>query len=114
MGDSFSANPAAIARLGEQFAEQAQQLGRSAESFGGSALQIADAFGLLGACDGAMEQYVKMAHSTVQGLEQLASLWYQTGGQLMTQADVYELTDEEQARDLGGIMRPLNVPGGGN
>ena len=114
MGDSFSANPPAIAQLGEQFVEQAQQLGQAAESFGGCALQIADAFGLLGACDGAMEQYVKMARSTVQGLEQLASLWSQTGDQLNAQAEVYELVDEANAGGLRKCMQPLDASGGGN
>lgn len=109
MGDSFSADPAAIAGLGGQFAGQAQQLAQAAQSFGGSALQIADAFGLLGACDGAMEQYLKMAHSTMQGLEQLATLWSQTGDELNAQAEVYQIVDEMNAEGLRKCMQPLEA-----
>ena len=114
MGDSFSAVPSAIAQLGEQFAEQAQQLGQAAQSFGGSVLEVADAFGLLGACDGAMKQYVKMAQSTAQGLEQVAALWDETGNQLVAQAEVYQIVDETNAEGLRKCMQPLDAVGGGN
>jgi hypothetical protein len=114
MGDLFEAQPAAIAQLGVQFADQAQQLGQSASGFGGNVLQIADAFGLLGSCDGAMKQYISMAQSTVQGLEQLAALWEETANQLITQAEQYELTESENTRRLKGIMQPGAVAGGGH
>lgn len=113
MGDSFSAVPSAIARLGEQFAGQAQELGQAAESFGGSALEVADAFGLLGACDGAMEKYLKMAHSTVRGLEQLSALWDGTGNQLILQAEQYAVTEAESTGQPNGIPQS-GASGGGN
>jgi hypothetical protein len=113
MGNSFEAVPSAIAQLGVKFADQAGQLNQSASSFGGNALQIADAFGLLGACDGAMKQYISMAQSTMQGLEQLAALWDETANQLVAQAEQYELTDEQNAKQLHGVM-PGGGPGGGH
>lgn len=113
MGDSFEAQPAAIAGLGIQFGRQGQELSQAASGFGGNVLQIADAFGLLGACDGAMKQYVTMAQSTVQGLEQLANLWEETANQLIAQAEQYELVEAENARRMKGIMEPGAVAGGG-
>ncbi|HET9173058.1 MAG TPA: hypothetical protein VFN97_26760 [Actinospica sp.] len=113
MGDSFKAVPSAIAQTGLQFAEHGQQLGQSASAFGGSAFQIADAFGLLGACDGAMNQYVKMAQSTVQGLEQLAALWDETGNELIAQARQYEITEAQNTGQLNGILNAGAASGGG-
>jgi hypothetical protein len=113
MGNSFKAVPSAIARMGVQFGDQAQQLGQSASAFGGSAFQIADAFGLLGACDGAMNQYVKMAQSTVQGLEQLAALWDETASELITQAEQYEITEAENTGRLNGVLGSASASGGG-
>jgi hypothetical protein len=113
MGDSFTAVPSAIAQMGLQFGEEAQDLGQAASGFGGNVFQIADAFGLLGACDGAMKQYLAMARSTVQGLEQLAALWQETGFQLTSQAEKYDITEAENAHQLNGILRSGPASGGG-
>jgi hypothetical protein len=113
MGDSFKVVPSAIAQLGVQFGDEGRQLGQAASSFGGNVVQIADAFGLLGACDGAMKQYVGMAQSTVRGLEQLAALWQETGNQLIAQAEQYELTEAENAHQLNGILQSGTASGGG-
>lgn len=108
MGDSFTAVPSAIAQLGVQFADEGAQLGQTASGFGGDAFQVADAFGLLGACDGAMEKYISMAQSTVQGLEQLAQLWEQSGQTLVAQAEVYQACEEEQEQRFQGISQQLS------
>jgi len=113
MGDSFNAVPGAIAQLGMQFGEQGQELGQTAAGFGGNVFEVADAFGLLGACDGAMKQYISMAQSTMQGLQQLAELWEETGNQLIAQAEQYELSDEENARQFGVILQAGVATGGG-
>lgn len=114
MGDSFKAVPSAIAQLGVQFADEAGTLGQSASDFGGGAFQIADAFGLLGACDGAMEKYIGMARNTVQGLEQLAELWASTGNELVAQAEQYELTEAENTHQLNGMLQSGTASGGGH
>jgi hypothetical protein len=113
MGDSFTAVPSAIAQLGAQFIDEGAQLGQSASGFGGGALQVADAFGLLGACDGAMEKYISMAQSTIQGLEQLAQLWEQSGQQLIAQAEAYQACEEEQEQRFQAIQ-PQLAPGTGS
>jgi hypothetical protein len=106
MGNSFEAHPPAIAQLGSQFIEEAGVLGQNVSTFSGNAFQIADAFGLLGACDGAMKQYISMLNSTVQGLEQLAQLWEGTGEELIAQAEVYELVEQENSKMIHGVMQP--------
>jgi hypothetical protein len=109
MGDSFTAVPSTIAGLGGRFVENGALLGETGSGFGGNALQVADAFGLLGACDGAMEKYISMAQSTVQGLEQLAQLWQQTGEQLVSQSEAYQACEEEQQQRFQGIRQELPV-----
>jgi len=113
MGDSFTAVPSAIAQTGAGFVQEGQQLSQSASSFGGGVFEVSNAFGLLGACDGAMEKYMSMAHSTVQGLEQLAQLWVATGEQLVSQAEVYQAIEEEQQQRFQGIQQKLTTSGGG-
>lgn len=112
MGDSFTAVPSAIAQLGAQFVEEGAELGQTSSEFGGNVFQVADAFGLLGACDGAMEKYISMAQSTVQGLEQLAQLWEQSGEQLVAQAEVYQTCEEEQQQHFESVQQTL-APGAG-
>lgn len=115
MGESFTAVPSAIAQLGAQFIDEGSQLGQTASGFSGNAFQVADAFGLLGACDGAMEKYISMAQSTVQGLDQLAQLWEQTGRQLTAQAQQYQTCDEEQQQQIQGVGNgPASGSGGGH
>ena len=112
MGDSFTAAPSAIAKLGCEYAEQAEQLAKSAAGFGGSAFEISDAFGLLGACDGALQKYLTMLRCTMGGLEQVAQIWDATGGLLVEEADCYQNTDEQHARHLGEIANSLPAAGG--
>lgn len=107
MGDSFTAVPSAIAQLGAQFIDEGAQLGQAASGFGGDAFQVSDAFGLLGACDGAMSKYISMAQSTVQGLEQLASLWEQSGQQLVAQAEAYQACEEQQRQRFQAVQQEL-------
>lgn len=113
MSESFTAVPSAIAQLGAQFIDEGSQLGQTASGFSGNAFQVADAFGLLGACDGAMEKYISMAQSTVQGLDQLAQLWEQSGQQLIAQAEQYQSCDERQQQSLKGIQGGLGSGAGG-
>ncbi len=116
MGDSFTAVPSAIAQLGEQFIEEGARLGQCASGFGGNALEVSDAFGLLGACDGAMQKYIAMAQSTVQGLEQLGQLWEQTGVQLIAQSEQYQACDEQQGQQFQEVDQQKMTPdaAGGN
>jgi hypothetical protein len=106
MGDSFTAVPPAIAGLGAGFEEQGQQIAESANGFSGSAFQIGEAFGLLGACDGALEKYQSMLQSTVTGLGRLAQVWAQTGQQLIVTAQQYQIVDEQSAKRLARIGGP--------
>ncbi|HEX4787634.1 MAG TPA: hypothetical protein VH372_04185 [Actinospica sp.] len=106
MGDSFTAVPPAIAGLGAEFEAQGQQLAESANGFSGSAFQIGEAFGLLGACDGALQKYQSMLRSTMTGLGRLAEVWAQTGRQLIATAQQYQIADERSAERLAQIGGP--------
>lgn len=102
MGDSFTADPSAIAQLGSEFEDQSQTLSSSVSGFSGSAFSIGEAFGLLGACDGALSKYMTMLNNTMNGLDQLAEVWAQTGQQLQATARNYREVDEGCARSISG------------
>lgn len=106
MGDSFTAVPPAIAGLGAEFEAQGPQLVDAANGFSGSAFQIGEAFGLLGACDGALQKYLSMLRNTMTGLGQLAQVWEQTGQQLAAVAQQYQAADERSAQGLARIGGP--------
>jgi hypothetical protein len=107
MGDSFTAVPSAIAGLGAEFAAQGQQLIESANGFSGSAFEIGEAFGLLGACDGALEKYMSMLRNTMSGLGQLAEVWEQAGQQLECAAQEYQAVDEQSAQAIAKVAGSL-------
>lgn len=109
MGVSFTAVPSAIAQSGRPFMEEGEQLSQSASSFGGGAGQVADAFGLLGACDGAKDKYTSMTQSTTQGLEQLAQLWEHTGEELAMQAESYQALEDELVQLFESILKALGI-----
>lgn len=102
MGDSFTADPSAIAQLGSEFIDQAPALSSSASGFGGSAFSIGEAFGLLGACDGALAKYLSMLKNTMNGLDHLAEVWGQTGQQLQAMARNYQEVDAGCAQSISG------------
>jgi len=102
MGDSFTADPSAIAQLGAEFGDQAPTLSSSASGFSGSAFSIGEAFGLLGACDGALSKYLSMLQNTMNGLDQLAEVWARTGQQLQATARSYQDVDAGCAQSIAG------------
>jgi hypothetical protein len=101
---SFTAHPESIRRLGGQFCTASQGLTGPASDFTGSALEVGEAFGLLGACDDAMEKYVSMAQSTQSSLEMLISVLQQGGEILQEQGTNYELVDNAVAEKAGQIQ----------
>jgi hypothetical protein len=106
MGDTFTADPPAIAGLGSEFTDQAPALSSSASGFSGSAFSIGEAFGLLGACDGALSKYLSMLKNTMNGLDQLAEVWTRTGQQLQATARSYQDVD-------AGCAQSISEAGGG-
>jgi hypothetical protein len=102
--NSFTAHPESIRRLGGQFCTASQGLTAPASDFTGSAMEVGEAFGLLGACDDAMEKYVSMAQSTQASLEKLISVLQQGGEILQKQGTNYELVDNAVAGKASRIQ----------
>lgn len=70
-GDTTAINAAMVGHLAGKFTDHSDELGPKVTSFAGSTGQIGEAFGVLGACDGATEQYTNLTSETVTGLNQL-------------------------------------------
>lgn len=97
---SFTAHPESICTLGGQFTTAAQSLAGPVDQFTGSAFEVGEAFGLLGACDDAMQQYTSMAQSTQASLEKLLQVLQQGGTLLQKQGTHYELIDNTVAGQM--------------
>jgi len=101
---SFTAHPESIRQLGGQFSTAAQSLTGPVNQFTGSALEVGEAFGLLGACDDALQKYVSMAQSTQASLAKLIQVLQQGGATLQKQGTNYELVDNAVATQAGQIQ----------
>jgi hypothetical protein len=73
MGDRFKVDPTAVDGLADNgFTAEATDLRTALAAFESTAGQIFDAFGLLGACDGAMQQYTGLLDTTTTALGRIA------------------------------------------
>jgi uncharacterized protein YukE len=93
MGSQFTVQPDALSALGAQFESEAQQIAAAVKTFSGQASEIGLAFGLVGACDGALKNYKAMLASTQKGLAALVQVITQDGQGLQSQAQQYQKTD---------------------
>lgn len=97
MGSQFTVQPDALTALGKQFESEAQQISAAVQAFSSQASEIGLAFGLLGACDGALKNYQAMLASTEKGLGALVQVITQDGQGLQNQAQQYQQTDNALA-----------------
>src|SRR5262245_44104423 len=102
MSDHFRVHPDSLARLAEDFRAAAGELGEATQGFGGNVMQVGQAFGLLGVCDGIAGKYLEMTEHTVQGLGQLAELLDANAQGLERNRESYCAVDAAHARAMGG------------
>lgn len=106
MGEGqFIVQPGALCALAGKFDAEAGTLAQLTNGFTGSAFQIGQAFGLLGACDGALEKYLKLLESTVKALGQLSKVLEGDGERLRANATVYTAADQGLAEHFGSLGR---------
>ncbi|WP_424877849.1 ESX-1 secretion-associated protein [Streptomyces sp. SLBN-8D4] len=71
MSEQFGVDPETLTDLAGRFDREATGLAGPVGTFSGSAAEIGQAFGLLGACDGASEKYRQLLENTVKALGHL-------------------------------------------
>ncbi|HEY8338759.1 MAG TPA: type VII secretion target [Egibacteraceae bacterium] len=90
----FTADPDAIAALGEVFGDAAQEVADSISGFESRARDVADAFGWLGPSEEMYRDYQCSVGEAVEGLQGVAALLAEAQGILAATAANYEGSDQ--------------------
>jgi hypothetical protein len=102
VSSDFSIDPAAVKSLANEFQAAADALGGQAPAFASNVFEIGDAFGLLGECTGAADQYQQLVNHTGHGLGELEQALGADAAGLADTADQYLCVDQHNSRLLGG------------
>ncbi|MHA6758901.1 WXG100 family type VII secretion target [Streptacidiphilus sp. PAMC 29251] len=102
MKPTFLADPQAIQKLAGEFRTAAENLQHAIPGFESDVFAVGEAFGLLGACTGAADQYQNLVRHTVTGLNQLAEVLDGDQQGLDFNAAFYRSTDRHNSLLLGG------------
>lgn len=106
-GEHFQVHPPTVAGLANKFHTESQGLTKQVADFGSSAADIGEAFGLLGACDGAMQKYLTLFQSTSRALGRLSQVLDANGQRLTATAASYTSVDQtvaDHAKSVNGAV----------
>ncbi|POX44853.1 WXG100 family type VII secretion target [Streptomyces sp. Ru72] len=106
----FGVDPDTLTDLAGKFDREARGLAVPIESFAATASEVGEAFGLLGACDGAAERYQKLLTSTLEALGHLPGVLGSDGDRLRTNAANYKDSDQAAVRHLHAATQPAGGP----
>jgi uncharacterized protein YukE len=105
-GDAqFGVQPEMLTDLAGKFDRAARNLTQQVNEFSANASGAGQAFGLLGACDGACTQYTKLCSSTVKALGRLPQVLGNDGDRLRTNAANYSASDQAAVEHLQSVTR---------
>ncbi|MBB4922634.1 WXG100 family type VII secretion target [Kitasatospora kifunensis] len=106
-GGQFQVHPAALTALGGRFGTESQTLAGQVASFETTASDVGQAFGLLGACDGAASQYLQLFNSTSKALNQLTQVLDANNSRLQTSAATYQATDKAVSGNVNNVGKSV-------
>ncbi|MET8956132.1 WXG100 family type VII secretion target [Streptomyces sp. NPDC004393] len=110
MMDQFGVDPDTLTDLAGKFDREAKGLTGPIDDFAATASGIGEAFGLLGACDGAAEKYQKLLSSTVKALGNLPGVLGSDADRLRLNAANYKDSDQVAIGHLNAATRPAGGP----
>ncbi|WP_258053744.1 WXG100 family type VII secretion target [Streptomyces sp. Ru72] len=90
----FGVDPDRLTDLAGKFDREATDLAKPIHGFAATASEIGEAFGLLGACDGAAQKYQTLLNSTLKALGQLPGVLTSDGDRLRLNATNYKDSDQ--------------------
>ncbi|KWX02485.1 hypothetical protein TH66_12175 [Carbonactinospora thermoautotrophica] len=103
MTDGFYSDPAAIKRLGNSFAQKADELESRISTFLSRADEIEDGFGVLTESEEALQAYRETLNEMVEGLRLLRSHLSEVGSALSTNtANNYTASEESVTKLFRG------------
>ncbi|MEV6027977.1 type VII secretion target [Streptomyces sp. NPDC052036] len=110
MTNQFGVDPDTLTDLAGKFDREAKGLAGPIDDFAATASEIGEAFGLLGACDGAAEKYQKLLTSTVKALGHLPGVLGSDADRLRLNAANYKDSDQVAVSRLHAATRPAAGP----
>jgi len=111
MSGQFGVDPDTLTDLAGRFDREAAGLAGPIGAFSGSAAEIGEAFGLLGACDGATDKYRQLLDSTAKALGHLPDVLRSDGDRLRLNATHYADSDRTAIGYLHQAARTSGGPG---
>lgn len=99
----FEIDVPAVLNLAQDYHAEAQGLTSDAMAFGSDAARIGQAFGLLGICDGAAEQYAGLLTSALKALGIAAETLDAEAEQLGRTTQIYMENEERTRQQFGRV-----------
>ncbi|MGV9244366.1 ESX-1 secretion-associated protein [Streptomyces sp. NPDC003710] len=106
----FGVDPDTLTDLAGKFDREAKGLAKPISDFAATASEIGEAFGLLGACDGAAEKYRTLLNSTIEALGHLPGVLTSDGDRLRLNAANYKDSDRTAMDHLRAATQPAGGP----
>ncbi|GAA2318984.1 type VII secretion target [Streptomyces caniferus] len=106
MSAQFGVDPETLQDLAGRFDTEAKELGKHIQEFTASSSEVGQAFGLLGACDGALAKYQQLMQHTATALSRLPQVLNSDGSRLRLNAENYKATDQATNHHLQAMTRP--------
>ncbi len=106
----FGVDPDTLTDLAGKFDREAKGLAKPIDDFAATASEIGEAFGLLGACDGAAEKYQTLLNSTLKALGHLPGVLTSDGDRLRLNAANYKHSDRTAVDHLRAATQPTGGP----
>jgi uncharacterized protein YukE len=110
MGGQFGVDPDTLTDLAGRLDREASGLAGPIRQFSGSTAEIGDAFGLLGACDGAAEKYRQLLENTAKALGHLPDVLRSDADRLRLNATHYADSDRTALGYLHTAARTSGSP----
>ncbi|MEU6370834.1 type VII secretion target [Streptomyces sp. NPDC046931] len=106
----FGVDPDTLIDLAGKFDREAKGLANPVDDFAATASEVGEAFGLLGACDGAAQKYQTLLDSTVKALGHLPGVLTSDGDRLRLNAANYKDSDRTAMDHLRAATQPSGGP----
>ncbi|MFF4502831.1 type VII secretion target [Streptomyces sp. NPDC001401] len=106
----FGVDPDTLTDLAGKFDREAKDLAKPIDAFAATASEIGEAFGLLGACDGAADKYQTLLNNTLKALGHLPGVFTSDGDRLRLNAGNYKASDQTAIDHLRAATQPAGGP----
>ncbi|KIZ13734.1 type VII secretion target [Streptomyces natalensis] len=109
MSGQFGVDPSALTDLADKFDREAGDLTTQLHAFVATSSEVGEAFGILGACDGAMDKYWQLLNSTVKALGHLPDVLNSDADRLRINASSYQDSDRVAIGHLRSVSQVRGV-----